>query len=52
MAGASAAVRQRWQDAVGASGGGPVTRQAGNEQVPWFEMSYAKDLPGLRVFLM
>jgi hypothetical protein len=52
-AGASATMRQRWQDAVGASGGGPVTRQAaGNEQVPWFEMSYAKDLPGLRVFLM
>jgi hypothetical protein len=52
QAGASAAVRGRWQDAVGASGGGPVTRQAGSEQVPWFEMSYAKDLPGLRVFLM
>jgi hypothetical protein len=51
-AGASAAVRERWQDALGASGSGPVTRQAGNEQVPWFEMSYAKDLPGLRVFLM
>ena len=52
QAGDSAAVRQRWQDALSASGGGPVTRQAANEQVPWFEMSYAKDLPGLRVFLM
>jgi hypothetical protein len=52
QAGDSASVRQRWQDTLGASGGGPVTRQAANEQVPWFEMSYAKDLPGLRVFLM
>ena len=51
-AGASAAVRQRWQEALGSAGGGPVTRKTENDEVPWFEMSYASAIPGLRVFLM
>jgi len=50
--GASGVVRQRFQDAIGSSGSTPVTRQTNGEQLPWFEMSYATDLAGLRVFLM
>jgi hypothetical protein len=50
--GASAAVRQRWRDTLGTAGGGLVTRQTETDEVPWFEMTYAKEIPGLRVFLM
>lgn len=49
---ASAVVRQRWQDALGAAGGGLVTRKTESEDVPWFEMTYAREIPGLRVWLM
>ena len=51
-AGASAAVKQQWQAALGSSGSGPVTRKTESDEVPWFEMTYAKELPGLRVWLM
>ena len=51
-AGAGAAVKQQWQAALGSSGSGPVTRKTESDEVPWFEMTYAKDLPGLRVWLM
>ena len=50
--GASAAVRQRWQEAIGNAGSGPVTRKTETDEVPWFEMSYTSAIPGLRVFLM
>jgi hypothetical protein len=50
--GASALVRQQWQDAVGNAGGGPVTRKADGDEVPWFETSFARAVPGLRVFLL
>ncbi len=50
--GASAGVRQRWQEALGSAGSGPVTRKTETGEVPWFEMSYASAIPGLRVFLM
>ncbi len=50
--GASAAVKQRWEDALGTAGGGLVTRKTETEEVRWFEMTYAKEIPGLRVFLM
>ena len=50
--GASASVRQRWKDVLGSGAGGPVTRKTETDEVPWFEMSYAQELPGLRVFLM
>jgi hypothetical protein len=50
--GASALVRQRWQEALGAAGGGPVTRRTESDEVPWFEMTYARELAGLRVWLM
>ncbi|MFI5170206.1 MAG: DUF5829 family protein [Vicinamibacterales bacterium] len=51
-AGAGAAVKQQWQAALGSSGSGPVTRKTESDEVPWFEMTYARDLPGLRVWLM
>jgi hypothetical protein len=50
--GASATIKQRWQDALGPAGGGLVTRKTETDDVPWFEMTYAKEIPGLRVFLM
>lgn len=50
--GASAGVRQRWQEALGTASSGPVTRKTEADEVPWFEMSYASALAGLRVFLM
>ena len=49
---ASTAVRQAWAEALGTADGGPVTRKTGTDEVPWFEMSYAGEIPGLRVFLM
>ena len=51
-AGAGAAVQQRWKDELGTAGGGLVTRKTETDEVPWFEMSYAAEIPGLRVFLM
>lgn len=50
--GASAAVKQRWQEALGTAGGGLVTRKTETDEVPWFEMTYAEEIPGLRVWLM
>jgi hypothetical protein len=50
--GASGLVRQRWQEALGTASGGPVTRKTETDEVPWFEMTYATEIPGLRVFLM
>ncbi len=50
--GASAGVRRRWQEALGAAGGGPVTRKTENDEPPWFEMTFSREIPGLRVFLM
>ena len=50
--GASAVVRRRWEDAIGGAGGGPVTRKTETDEVPWFEMTYAREIPGLRVFLL
>jgi len=50
--GASAIVKQRWQEALGTAGGGLVTRKTESDEVPWFEMTYAKEIPGLRVWLM
>ena len=50
--GAGALVRQRWQEALGTAGSGPVTRKTETDEVPWFEMSYGREIPGLRVFLM
>jgi Family of unknown function (DUF5829) len=50
--GASAGVRRRWQEALGAAGGGPVTRKTENDEPPWFEMTFSSEIPGLRVFLM
>ena len=50
--GASAAVQQRWKDELGTGGGGLVTRKTDTDEVPWFEMSYAAEIAGLRVFLM
>jgi len=50
--GASAVVEQRWQDVIGSAGSGLVTRKAGSDEPPWFQMTYAKEIPGLRVFLM
>jgi hypothetical protein len=49
---ASAAVKHRWQDALGTASGGLVTRKTATDEVPWFEMTYAAEMPGLRVFLM
>jgi len=51
-AGASAGVRHRWQEALGAAGGGPVTRKTESDEPPWFEMTFSREIPGLRVFLM
>ena len=48
----SAAVRQHWQDALATAGGGLVTRKTEADEVPWFEMTYAREIPGLRVWLM
>ena len=45
-------MRRRWEDAVGGAGGGPVTRKTETDEVPWFEMTYAREIPGLRVFLL
>lgn len=57
--GASAAVKTLWADALGGAEGGPVTRRTETEEVPWFEMTYAKGgrpsptkAPVLRVWLM
>jgi hypothetical protein len=50
--GASAIVKQRWQEALTGEGGGLVTRRTESDEVPWFEMTYAKEIPGLRVWLM
>ncbi len=49
---ASAVVKQRWNDALGPAGGGLVTRKTETDEVPWFEMTYAREIPGLRVWLM
>jgi hypothetical protein len=51
-AGASEVVKQRWEDALGTAGGGLVTRKTEADEVPWFEMAYAREIPGLRVFMM
>jgi len=51
-AGASVAVEQAWKAALGTAGRGPVTRRTETDEVPWFEMTYAREIPGLRVFLM
>jgi hypothetical protein len=45
-------VRRRWQEALGAAGGGPVTRKTETDEPPWFEMTFSREIPGLRVFLM
>jgi Family of unknown function (DUF5829) len=50
--GASARVKQGWQDALGTAGGGLVTRKTETDEVPWFEMTYAREIPGVRVWLM
>jgi len=50
--GASSVVRQRWEDALGSAGGGLVTRKTETEEVPWFEMTYGRETPGLRVFML
>ncbi len=57
--GASVAVKTLWADALDGAEGGPVTRRTETEEVPWFEMTYAKGgRPGpasaaiLRVWLM
>jgi hypothetical protein len=50
--GASAGVRQRWQEALGTVSSDPVTRKTETDEVPWFEMSHAGPIAGLRVFLM
>lgn len=49
---ASAAVKQRWNEALGSSGGGLVTRKTETDEVPWFGMTYAREIPGVRVWLM
>jgi hypothetical protein len=38
----SALVKARWAEAAGGAEGGPVTRRTDSEEVPWFEMTYAK----------
>ncbi len=38
----SAAVKARWAEAAGGAEGGPVTRRTDTEEVPWFEMTFAK----------
>jgi hypothetical protein len=38
----SAAIRARWAEAAGGADGGPVTRKTDTEEVPWFEMTFAK----------
>lgn len=50
--GASAVVKKRWEAALGTAGGGPVTRKTETDEVPWFEMTYAREIPGVRVWLM
>jgi hypothetical protein len=50
--GASSVVRQRWEDALGSAGGGLVMRKTETEEVPWFEMTYGRETPGLRVFML
>lgn len=50
--GGSAAVEQAWKKAMGAAGHGPITRKTETGEVPWFEMTYGRVIPGLRVFLM
>jgi hypothetical protein len=51
-AGGGVAVEQAWKAALGTAGRGPVTRRTETDEVPWFEMTYAREIPGLRVFLM
>ncbi len=51
-AGASTAVKQAWDRVLGPAGAGPVTRKTEADEVPWFEMTYAREVPGLRVWLM
>lgn len=48
----SAAVKRQWQEALGTAGGGLVTRKTETDDVPWFEMTYAREIPGVRVWLM
>jgi len=50
--GASSLVRQHWEDALGSAGGGLVTRKTETEEVPWFEMTYGREIPGLRIFML
>jgi len=50
--GTSAAVKRRWEDALGTAGGGLVTRKTETDEVPWFEMTYGREVTGLRVWLM
>ena len=50
--GASALVKQRWEAALGRGRRGLVTRKTETDEVPWFEMTYAREIPGLRVWLM
>jgi hypothetical protein len=50
--GASARVRERWQQAIGGASSSPVTRKTESDEVPWFEMTRAREIPGLRVFLL
>jgi hypothetical protein len=50
--GASAGVRRRWEAALGAAGGSPVTRKTESDEPPWFEMTFSREIAGLRVFLM
>ena len=49
---ASALVKQHWEAALGGAGGGLVTRKTETDEVPWFEMTYAREIPGVRVWLM
>lgn len=52
LEGASKEVKERWQGALGTASGGLVTRKTETDEVPWFEMTYAREIPGLRVWLM
>ena len=45
-------MKQRWEAALGGAGGGLVTRKTETDEVPWFEMTYAREIPGVRVWLM
>ncbi len=45
-------MERAWADARGGTGSGLVTRKTDTDEVPWFEMTYAREIPGPRVFLM